>query len=329
MRRILIVLAVLVLVVAAVLGGMIAFGTASPPPPVTTLQSADAVIGSERADLGPALHFKARDGTSLAYRAYPASPDKIAFLIHGSSGSSAAVHGLAKALQAAGITVYAPDMRGHGGSGRKGDIDYIGQLEADLIDLIAAVGPVSPEAKRVLIGHSSGGGFVLRFAGGADGGRFDGYLLLAPYVGYDAPTVRPNTGGWAAPFIPRIIALSILSRFGIHWFDGLPVVVFAILPQELTANRTPSYSFRLWANFAPHRDWRADIANIRRPAMVLVGVNDELFRADQFDPVFHAARTDIPVEVIPGINHMEMTTSPAGRAAVIKAFNTLAAAKAP
>jgi non-heme chloroperoxidase len=325
MRLVFIAVGGIAAVLIAVPTGMIVFGTASAPPPVASLQTGDAVIGRERADLGPALHFKARDGTTLAYRAYPGAANRIAFLIHGSSGSSGAVHGLAKALQAAGITVYAPDMRGHGESGRKGDVDYVGQLEADLIDLIGAIGPVSPNAKRILIGHSSGGGFVLRFAGGVEGGRFDGYLLLSPYVAYDAPTVRPNAGGWAAPYVPRIIALAVLSRLGIHWLEGLPVVVFAVPPQDLTANRTPTYSFRLWANFSPHRDWRGDIHAIRRPAIVLVGANDELFRADEFAPTFHSVRADIPVEVVPGINHMEMVTAPAGRAAVIKAFNTLAA----
>src|ERR1700761_4008338 len=45
--------------------------------------------------------FQARDGTELAYRHYPArsaSVDRVAVLVHGSSGSSASVHALADAL---------------------------------------------------------------------------------------------------------------------------------------------------------------------------------------------------------------------------------------
>jgi alpha-beta hydrolase superfamily lysophospholipase len=48
---------------------------------------------------------------------------------------------LAKALNAAGATVYAPHIRGHGESGRRGDIDYIGQLDDDLADLMAQLMP--------------------------------------------------------------------------------------------------------------------------------------------------------------------------------------------
>ena len=36
----------------------------------------------------------------------------------------------------AGCETYAVDIRGHGGSGTRGDITYIGQLEDDLADLV-------------------------------------------------------------------------------------------------------------------------------------------------------------------------------------------------
>ncbi|HEY8267493.1 MAG TPA: alpha/beta hydrolase [Xanthobacteraceae bacterium] len=315
----------LLAVVVLGLAGAIAFGTQAAPTPMPSMQTSIALLGREAADLPAARRFVARDGTTLAYRAYPAAPDRVAVLIHGSSGSSAAMHGFAKALQAAGITVYAPDVRGHGESGRKGDIDYIGQIEDDLVDLLAALGPSPAGAKKILVGHSSGGGFVLRFAGSQTGERFDGYLLLAPYLSIDSPTMRLNAGGWVAPYIPRIIGLSILSRMGIHWFEGLPVLAFGILPKDITPYRTAFYSYRLWVNFSPHRDWQGDIRNIRRPAMVLVGANDELFRADQYAPAFKALRPDIPVEVLPNLDHMGPVIAPEGRAATIKAFGALSA----
>lgn len=321
---------IIVALVALVLGlpllGLIyalAIAAPSTPPPVTTLGEAGSTIQKESADLPSVTRFIARDGTSLAYRMYPASRDRIAIMIHGSSGSSAAVHGFSKSLQAAGITVYAPDIRGHGQSGRKGDIDYIGQLEDDLADLLKAIEPLPAASKKILIGHSSGGGFALRVAGGPIGGRFDGYLLLAPYISHESPTVRPDVGGWATPSVPRIIALAVLSNMGVTAFNGLPVVAFAIPPQEVTANRTPNYSFRLWANFAPHRDWRGDIKNIAKPTMVIVAAEDELFKADQFAPLFRELRPDIPTKTIPNLKHMDLVTAAAGRDAAIQGFDVL------
>ena len=240
-------------------------------------------------------------------------------LIHGSSGSSASVHALAKALQSAGITVYAPDIRGHGDSGPKGDIGYRGQLNDDLVDLLESLGPMSGE--RILAGHSSGGGFVLRVAAGPMGDRFDGYLMLSSFLGYDAPTSRPNAGGWAAPYVPRIIALSLLSAVGVHAFEGLPVIAFA-LPADSPGTRT--YSFRLWANFAARRDWREDIRRIRRPAAVLVGADDELFIAGEYAPLFKALRPEVPVTLVPGTNHMQMVTAPSAAAAIVRSVQQLA-----
>ena len=66
---------------------------------------------------------------------------------------------MAKALSAAGFATYVLDIRGHGGSGRKGQIAYIGQLEDDLTDFMHAV---SPSAPATLAGFSSGGGFAVR-----------------------------------------------------------------------------------------------------------------------------------------------------------------------
>ena len=75
-------------------------------------------------------HFQARDGSSLAYRVYPAAnSDKknIAILIHGSAGHSTGMNGIAKKLAEENLLVVVPDLRGHGASGTRGDIGYYGQ----------------------------------------------------------------------------------------------------------------------------------------------------------------------------------------------------------
>src|SRR3546814_6500667 len=62
-------------------------------------------------------------------------------LVHGSTADSASMHSLARARQSMPDppTVYALDIRGHGQSGPlRGDIAYVGQLEDDLADFLAA-----------------------------------------------------------------------------------------------------------------------------------------------------------------------------------------------
>ena len=148
-------------VVALVLTAMLATPLQRPPELSSISETVRAV---DRSTMPPLQRFSARDGSELAYRHYPArgaAAGRIAILVHGSSGSSVAVHALADALAARGVATWAPDIRGHGGSGTRGDIGYLGQLEHDLADLVALVRKTSPEEPLTLLGHSAGGVFAI------------------------------------------------------------------------------------------------------------------------------------------------------------------------
>ena len=115
----------LLIVAALGLAGVIAFGGPTPPPPLVSIR--DAVLKRDRTDLPTPAFFPVQDQTTLAYRAYPAAAGPArgaAVLIHGSVGSGADMHEIAKALTMAGLDAYAPDLRGHGASGTRGDIAY-------------------------------------------------------------------------------------------------------------------------------------------------------------------------------------------------------------
>src|SRR5271156_3573112 len=102
----------LVGVAALALVAMIAAPLSRPPELTSISQGARAV---DRSTMPPLSRFPARDGTELAYRHYPARgtlSGKVAILVHGSSGSSAAVHALADALAVHGVETFAPDIRG-------------------------------------------------------------------------------------------------------------------------------------------------------------------------------------------------------------------------
>jgi non-heme chloroperoxidase len=315
-RKYLIALSALPAVAMAALGGAIAFGTAEPPPPLASVY--DNVRRMDRSDLPPLERYLARDGAKLAYRAYPGGSERVAVLIHGSTGNSGNMNGLAKTLLAGGATVYALDIRGHGDSGRRGDIDYIGQLDDDLADFMAAIRPRHPGASFTLIGFSSGGGLTLRMAGGRYGDLFDRYILLAPYLGFRLPTSRPDGGGWAAPYLPRAIALTLLDRVGVHWFEGLPIVAFARRPDP--AEPVPTYSFRLALNFAPHADALADVRAARKPIALLVGSADDEMVADRYAPLLQPLRPEMPIDVVEGVGHMGMTIDAPALAAIRAAF---------
>jgi len=202
-----------------------------------------------------------------------------------------------------------PDLRGHGHDGTMGDIDYVGQLDDDLADLVGVIRPLHPKAHLILAGHSSGGGFVFRIAVGPVAPLFDRFVLLAPIMPYGAVTYRPNVGGWATPYVGRIIALKILNRLGIRWFNGLTAVAFAVDPHA-SVPLTAAYSYRMLTDFAAPPDALARLAAVRQPLSIVIGADDELFYADRYAPLIHDARPDVPVTLVAGINHMGMVTDP-------------------
>ncbi len=261
----------LVVAVVVALAAMIAFGTSKPAPPLASI--GEPFKSVDFSDLPAIETIPARRSTPIAFRVWrenPPAPEPalVVIAIHGSSATSSSLHPLAKALSAQGIAVYAPDIRGHGQTGMRGDIDYAGQLDDDLADFVATVAARHPNAKLVLLGFSSGGGYALHAAATPLGKKFERAVLLSPMLGARAPTYRP-TEAWATPYIPRIIALSLLNRVGIHAFDHLTVLAFAIDPKRADI-LTDHYSWLLTRGFAT-KDYAADLRNAACPIAVLVG----------------------------------------------------------
>ena len=316
-RRLIRILALGAPVVAIALG--IALGGPAQPPPMTSINDPFKTV--DFSDLPPVRTFPATDGQLLAYREYApigAARGSVT-LIHGSSASSSSMHPIAKALARAGYEVFAVDVRGHGRSGIKGHIGFVGQLESDLADFVRVVQPPKPST---LVGFSSGGGFVLRFAGSKYQDNFGSYLLLSPFISQDAPNQSPGSGGWVSVGVPRIVALSVLNAVGISAFNSLPVMSFA-LNEQARSFLTTQYDFNLATNFRPEPDYMANIRRVAQPVRILAGDADEVFRTAELEGIFRAAGKPWDVNLLPGIGHIELTLRPAAIAAIVHDVDSL------
>lgn len=301
---------------ALILASAIYFGGPKTPPPMASVN--DPFNSVDFSDLPPLRYYATQDGALLGYRLYePQGPNTrgSVVLVHGSSASSNSLHVLAGAYARAGFAAYSLDVRGHGVSGSKGEIGYIGQLEDDLDSFVRSISPPKPST---LVGFSSGGGFALRFAGSDRQDEFQSYLLLAPFLSHRAPSYRPNSGGWVSIGVPRIAAISALHAAGVRTFDDLPVIRFA-LSEQAKSFLTPSYSFALAANFQPGRDYEANIRAAHQPVSVVAGAADELFYTDKLEGIFRAQGKTWPVTLIPGVGHIALTLDPAAINAAVQA----------
>lgn len=268
---------------------------------------------------GTANWVKLRDDKNLFCRIYDSESKAVMILIHGSGSESRYLSSLADSLAKAKIaTVLTPDLRGHGKSeGKRGDIDYMGQLEDDIEDIIEYSRKNLGAQKIILAGHSSGGGFVLRFIANRQSAKVDKAILIAPYLGHNAPTTKPNSGNWVTVAIKRWVGLSMFNNIGIHKFDHLPVLFFN-RPETINDKlQLPSYSYRMAVNFAP-RSYKSDIAKIGMPCLVLVGQKDESFYPEKFKEVFEPAEKFVKTEVLPDVNHIGIVSNPAVIEHIIK-----------
>lgn len=313
--------AITLILLLAALAAAVALGGPRPIAPLASINDPFARVDFSAV---PAPRtFQARDGTALAWLHYPAAgaaastaPVRRVVLVHGSSSRARSLHVLAQGLAAAGFDAAALDMRGHGDSGPRGHADYVGQLEDDVEDFMRAVPHAGPST---LMGFSSGGGFVLRFAGGTRQALFDRYVLLAPFLHHTAPTQRPDNGGWVSVGMPRLVGLTLLNAVGVTAWNHLPVLRFG-LNEQARANLTPHYSYTLATAFRPRNDYQADIRNAPAHLRVVAGREDELFDATRYAEVFAAAGKSVPVTLVDGVNHMGMTLDARALPAIVAAL---------
>ncbi|MCB9007312.1 MAG: alpha/beta fold hydrolase [Ardenticatenaceae bacterium] len=252
-----------------------------------------------------------RDGETLFARRFPADSEDTILLLHGVTSDSAAFNSTAQMLrETSGAEVIALDLRGHGQSGgTPGHVTYIGQYEDDVADVIAAIRAEKPNGRLILAGHSMGGGIALRFAQLTNRPAVDGYLMFAPHLGTNAPTMppqNPETAEAAAAYsqlnVPRLIGLIMLNNVGIKALNHLDTLYF-----NLTDEVTHVYSFGATANSSP-QDYAAALTAVDAPMLVVVGSADEAFVAGEFETAV-TAHSDGEVHVIDGENHTSIVQS--------------------
>ncbi|SIS43990.1 alpha/beta hydrolase [Salimicrobium flavidum] len=253
----------------------------------------------------PLKKYEAVDGTELHYRHYESDAERTLILLHGSGYHSDYLETLARNLADEGVaTVFTPDFRGHGESvDKRGDVKYVGQLERDMHEFIQMIKGMHPEQPLILGGHSSGGGTVIRMAGGEYSPEaVDGYLLLAPYIHHEAPTNNSEESGWANVNVQRMIGLSMLNNVGITHLNDKEVISFNMPNEYRDGTETLAYSYRMQISMHPRDDYKGDITSMNEDTLVLAGSEDESFNSYYYQEVF-AEHDQSHVRLVEGLSH--------------------------
>ena len=280
------------------------FSDTGPRKPMSPQTIAD--LGFEQKFSYEPFPFTARDGIKIYSRKYKGeNTDSIIIQLHGVLADGFQSNQFAGNIRnATDATVYSVDLRGHGMSGgAPGDLSYTDQYRDDVADIIKSVRTLHPDSKIMVAGHSMGGGILLRYAMMDDTPEVDGYILFAPLLGQDAPTMeQPNSvekqsGGFMKVHMPRLIALGFLNTFGIDTWNHKPVMFFN-LPKEAPLN---TYSFNAAASMSPAH-YKDGLQAIDKPLFVTVGSHDTTFNSAVYGPAVHE-NTDGTFYLTEGATH--------------------------
>lgn len=255
----------------------------------------------------PNGEYQTRHGDTLPLRVYGDGESDVALiLLHGIGVYGYYFDEMGKFLaERSGVRVYAPDLRGHGyAPPPQGDMDHEEQLVDDLADLVNHIREELPLARIVVGGHSAGGGLAVRFAGSGQAEDIDGFLLIAPSLGQEAPSTNDHFGGLMVLRLPRLIGLSLLNTVGINALDGMEVLHLNYPEERQRERLVMAYSWRFIKGFAPS-DYAGDLASIKTPLLLVAGSDDEIFDAEHYPAIISAHVSHGEVVIKPGYNHFE------------------------
>ena len=241
--------------------------------------------------VAPQKTFKTRQGDTLSYRLYPAWSEDLVILYHGVGSDSRYMCVLASALAEAKIaTVVTPDFRCHGGSRELSDKISANQLEIDLEELIIHLKSQRSVTRIILAGHSMGGGFALRVAVSDIRKQFAKFVAIAPYVPPDFNVHVPGYAGW----------ITFNDQGG---FDVNMAELFRTGQEKL--HYSPEF---VQAVTAP-KDLLSRLETLKPAVHIVSGEKDEVNQAARYQEIF--ASVKVPVDIIPGLNHLMIVAKPA------------------
>jgi len=148
-----------------------------------------------------------RDGKKLCIHVWEMpEASHVLCVVHGLGEHGGRYASLASHLNAAGISVYALDVRGHGLSeGKRGHASYE-RLQEDIEEFLKCVRALNIDAKLVLMGHSFGGNQVAYYIKNDSTKELAGAILSSPFfdVAFRPPAWKVTLANLVGSILPSL-----------------------------------------------------------------------------------------------------------------------------
>jgi alpha-beta hydrolase superfamily lysophospholipase len=238
--------------------------------------------------------FVLPDGARLPYRLYPAQGPTRAVLLalHGYTDSRDAFVLLAKVLNPAGITLYAPDQSSFGATANRGHWPGTPTLVEEARDMAVQLRQQYPAQNLFILGESMGGAIGLLLGASPNPPPVNGYILSAPAV-WGGSALNPAYHAVldvAATLIPakRLTGQAVRVKAS---DNRAALLAFGEDPLTLHA---PSIA-DLAGLVALMGEAQAACANFRSPALILYDGHDQLIPAEAMRRCWDAIPQNAPV----------------------------------
>jgi alpha-beta hydrolase superfamily lysophospholipase len=247
-------------------------------------------------------HIKLND-RNIFYRRYIADSEKAVIVIaHGLGEHSGRYVNVVKQIVPKGITVFAPDFRGHGKSdGQRGHVLSFGEYLEDLDSMIeTASKEIKTGMKCFLLGHSMGGLIAINYAISRQG-TIDGLILSSPSLGVavKVPAIKAALGKVMSSLWPGLSLNNELDASKISHDDK---VVAAYKNDPLVHDRV---SARWFTEFLSAMEKvNRDAQEIKIPVLMQIAGDDHLVNAEASKSFFERlAVKDKTIHVYDGLYH--------------------------
>ena len=247
--------------------------------------------------------FDGVGGVRIVYDVWtPDTPPRaVVVLSHGLGEYARRYDHVAQRFGEDGLVTYAPDHRGHGRSGGKRMlVRDISEFTADFDTLVGIARREHPALKRVVLGHSMGGGIV--FAYGVERpDNYDMMVLSAPAVAAQELVSPPIV--LAAKVLGVLVPGLPVQELDVDAISRDPAVVAAYNADPLVYHgKVPAGVGRALLQVGETMPRRAPA--LTAPLLVVHGADDRLIPvAGSRRLVECVGSTDVELKVYPGLYH--------------------------
>jgi acylglycerol lipase len=205
----------------------------------------------------------------------PALPARaVVAIVHGVKSHGGYYQRAAEELAAAGIAVYALDLRGRGRSeGPRLYVEDIGEYTADVETLVALAKSREPGAPVYLLGHSAGGVVSCVYALDHQA-EIDGLICESFAFKVAAPDFVLTVVKWLSRIAPHLPVLRLKTAD----FSRDPAVVQAMIDDPLGVHREAQPASTVAALLRGAERLEREFSRITLPVLILHGTADRVTR---------------------------------------------------